>query len=145
MYSLEKEALAFSCALQHRLALLLCRINAHFLQCMHCRRAVESAPGHPSHALNYMHALEILQRYGQVLFVARDLLQKTRCHKPSFPSADNSISSVRCNHHLCAGFASTFTEYLAFHGMFASKGMIARTCDLLRDQIHPCRGLAACQ
>lgn len=39
---------------------------------------MESAPGNPTHALNYMHALEVLQRYSQVLAVAVDLLQRTK-------------------------------------------------------------------
>ncbi len=42
------------------------------------RRAAESAPGVPTHALAYMHALEIVQRYSQVLAVAVALLQQTK-------------------------------------------------------------------
>ncbi|CAL8471421.1 g10963 [Coccomyxa elongata] len=46
------------------------------------RRAMESAPGNPTHALNFMHALEVLQRYSQVLAVAVDLLQCTKVEVP---------------------------------------------------------------
>ncbi|EIE19755.1 TPR-like protein [Coccomyxa subellipsoidea C-169] len=46
------------------------------------RRAAESAPGVPTHALAYMHALEIVQRYSQVLAVAVALLQQTKVEIP---------------------------------------------------------------
>lgn len=38
-----------------------------------------AAPGAPGHVLSYMHSLEIMQRYSQVLAAARDLLSVTRC------------------------------------------------------------------
>lgn len=42
------------------------------------RLAVEAAPGAPAHALQYMHALEIMQRYAQALEAAARLLRSTR-------------------------------------------------------------------
>lgn len=43
-----------------------------------CREAVAAAPGAPGHVLSYMHALEIMQKYAQVLSAARQLLLGTR-------------------------------------------------------------------
>ena len=43
------------------------------------REAVAAAPGAPGHVLSYMHSLEVMQRYSQVLAAARDLLSITRC------------------------------------------------------------------
>ena len=43
------------------------------------RLAVEAAPGAPAHALQYVHALEIMQRYAQALEAAAHLLRSTRC------------------------------------------------------------------
>ena len=37
-----------------------------------------AAPGAPGHVLSYMHALEIMQQYAQVLAAARQLLLMTR-------------------------------------------------------------------
>ena len=44
-----------------------------------CREAIAAAPGAPGHVLSYMHALEIMQRYSQVLAAAQELLLTTRC------------------------------------------------------------------
>jgi hypothetical protein len=41
------------------------------------RRAVDAAPGVPAHALALMHALEIAQRYSDVLAAAAALLRST--------------------------------------------------------------------
>ena len=42
------------------------------------RLASKAAPGAPAHALQYMHALEIMQRYSQALAAAAHLLRSTR-------------------------------------------------------------------
>ena len=43
-----------------------------------CREAIAAAPGAPGHVLSYMHALEIMQQYSQVLAAAQELLLTTR-------------------------------------------------------------------
>ena len=43
-----------------------------------CREAIAAAPGAPGHVLSYMHALEIMQQYSQVLAAAHQLLLTTR-------------------------------------------------------------------
>jgi hypothetical protein len=53
-------------------------VRTHHKRGFLSRRAVDRAPDAPSHALNYMHALEIMQQYSQVLSVASDLLRCTR-------------------------------------------------------------------
>lgn len=54
--------------------------GGHLALVMHaCRAAQEAAPGVPAHALAYMHALEIAQRYGDALAQAARLLRSTRC------------------------------------------------------------------
>ena len=47
-----------------------------------------AAPGVPAHVLAYMHALEIAQRYSDVLAQAAGLLRSTRCGSvPSIPAS----------------------------------------------------------
>ena len=57
-----------------------------------CREAVTAAPGAPGHVLSYMHALEIMQHYSQVLEAAQELLLTTRCLR-----CQTSIQQYACH------------------------------------------------
>ena len=60
-----------------------------------CRAAMEAAPGVPAHVLAYMHALEIAQRYSDVLAQAAGLLRSTRCGSvPSIPASTTIPAQV---------------------------------------------------
>ena len=64
-----------------------------------CREAVTAAPGAPGHVLSYMHALEIMQHYSQVLEAAQELLLTTRSLRCQTSYTSICLPCGPCQYH----------------------------------------------